>query len=210
MRLKFYTKTKSNVQRKERRRMQNEEEEDFFLKNCLSIINTFLPILTNNKQNTFFLIECGYYFLNNECVFFHTNIGKDFVSKIQEHCMNNNLQQHTCTYTERFVMCSQAPKIYKYVMTPFDIRCRLFHIYDNNDNETKQSVLQQGDHYFTCDYETIIFFNKNTGRLGVYCSLSQTNISVFFLIHQCLLIIRDFVCMIETKVDDKEAKFMSV
>ena len=37
--------------------MQNEQEEDFFLKNCLSIINTFLPIITNNKENTFFFLN---------------------------------------------------------------------------------------------------------------------------------------------------------
>ena len=96
-------------------------------------------------------------------------------------------------------------------MTPFDIRCRLFYIqYIDNNTDTKQCVLEQGDHYFLCDYETVIFFNKNTGRLGVFCLLTQTNISVFFLIHRCLLIIRDFVCMIETKVDDKDAKFLCV
>ena len=190
---------------------KEKEEEDLFLKNCLLIINTFVPVSINNKQNnnndTLFLIECGYYITNNECVFFHTNIGQDFVSKINEHCSNNSLQQHSCLYSNHFITCSQAPKIYKYTMTPFDIRCRLFHTHGDNTGNTKQYVLEQGDQYFLCEYETVIFFNKNTGRLGVYCLLTQTNISAFFLIHRCLLIIRDFVCMIEKNVDDKEAKF---
>ena len=144
--------------------MQYEEEEDLFLKNCLLIINTFLRVSINNKQNnnnTLFLIECGYYVINSDSVFFHTNIGQDFVSKINEHCSNNNLQQHTCAYSDHFITCSQPPKIYKYTMTPFDIRCRLFYIqYIDNNTDTKQCVLEQGDHYFLCDYETVIFFNK--------------------------------------------------
>lgn len=182
---------------------------ELFFLNCLFIIETFV-LLQKHPFPSMFTIECGYYVSCSKHSYFHTNIGDDFLALIHARFMNNNLQEYTKKRNEES-LCTFVvhEKMYRYHQTPFDIHCRLFHFGPNNN--TYEHILEEGDLYFTCMYDIVIYFNRNSGHLGVICELNKhEHVSVFYLIHQCLLIIRDFVHIIENTVNDQNTTFSPI
>ena len=182
-------------------------DQDRVLSVFLHVIDYFMQWISATKH-CLLVIEFGF----QQPSFFQTNIGKDFVNKIYVRCCSNDLQ----TYTSNKVNIIEKPfviheRMYRYNMTPFDLRFRLFHLSELVEHKY-HFILKKDDNFFTVPHEIIIFFNESTGRLGLACDIesARTNyqkehnnaISDFFLLHQCCLIVRDICAMIESCIED--------
>ena len=180
-----------------------------------TVINHFLQWLTAT-EHCLFVIECG--FLHD--FVFHTNIGRDLINKIYVKCCSNNIQifkqTTSCAQEKPFILHEQY---YHYNMTPFDVRYRVFHLSEHVDNKYRY-VLCNNDNFFHTVHNIIIFFNFDTGRLGLACDveLARANyyksehksISDFYLIHQCCLILRDLCGMIENTILDVDTSIINL
>ena len=180
-----------------------------------TVINHFLQWLSAT-EHSLFVIECG--FLQD--FVFHTNIGKDLINKIYIKCCSNNIQKFiqtsSCTQEKPFIVHEQY---YHYYMTPFDLRYRVFHLSEHVDNKYRY-ILCNNDNYFYTVHGIIIFFNDDTGRLGLACDIESAHInyykqvhksiSYFYLIHQCCLILRDLCEMIENTILDVDTSIIKL
>ena len=180
-----------------------------------TVINHFLQWLSLT-EHSLFVIECG--FLQD--FVFHTNIGKDLINKIYIKCCSNNIQKFiqtsSCTQEKPFIVHEQY---YHYYMTPFDLRYRVFHLSEHVDNKYRY-ILCNNDNYFYTVHGIIIFFNDDTGQLGLACDIESArmnyykqehkSISDFYLIHQCCLILRDLCEMIENTILDVDTSIIQL
>ena len=180
-----------------------------------TVINHFFQWLSAT-EHSLFVIECG--FLQD--FVFHTNIGKDLINKIYIKCCSNNIQKFiqtsSCTQEKPFIVHEQY---YHYYMTPFDLRYRVFHLSEHVDNKYRY-ILCNNDNYFYTVHGIIIFFNDDTGRLGLACDIESArinyykqehkSISDFYLIHQCCLILRDLCEMIENTILDVDTSIIQL
>ena len=180
-----------------------------------TVINHFLQWLSAT-EHSLFVIECG--FLQD--FVFHTNIGKDLMNKIYIKCCSNNIQKFiqtsSCTQEKPFIVNEQY---YHYYMTPFNLRYRVFHLSEHVDNKYHY-ILCNNDNYFYTVHGIIIFFNDDTGRLGLACDIESArinyykqehkSISDFYLIHQCCLILRDLCEMIENTILDVDTSIIQL
>lgn len=182
-------------------------DQDRVLSVFLHVIDYFVQ-WTSATKHCLLVIEFGF----QQPSFFQTNIGKDFVNKIYVRCCSNDLQSYKSkewnVIEKPFVI---HERIYRYNMTPFDLRFRLFHLSELVDHKY-HFVLKKDDTFFALPHDIILFFNEHTGRLGIACDIeaARTNyhkehkntLSDFFLLHQCCLIIRDICEMIESCIAD--------
>ena len=179
----------------------------------LQTIHHLIPFVAAT-QHSMLVFEFGF----QQPVYFLKNIGPDFINTIYIKCCSNNIK----TYKQPTQLAIEKPfivheQVYSYLMTPFDIRYRLFHLSELVDYKYRY-ILKDNDSYFNAPYEIIIFFNEQSGRLGLACDVElarstykkETNsiISDFFLIHQCLLIVRDLCGMIEPTISDMNTSFI--
>ena len=181
----------------------------------LEIINMFVHFISSTKH-CMLVIEFGFQQSND----FHCNIGSDFIKSVYVRCCSNNIQTQnndTTTVLEKPYIVYEH--YYRYLMTPFDLRYRLFHLSEHVDNKYRY-ILNDTDSYFTTIHDIIVFFNEKTGRLGIACDIEaarshlfdETNkcISDFFLVHQCCLIVRDVCMMIEPILSDTDTSLISL
>jgi hypothetical protein len=180
-----------------------------------TVINHFLQWLSAT-EHSLFVIECGFF----QDFVFHTNIGKDLINKIYIKCCSNNIQKFiqtsSCTQEKPFIVHEQY---YHYYMTPFDLCYRVFHLSEHVDNKYRY-ILCNNDNYFYTVHGIIIFFNDDTGRLGLACDIESArinyykqehkSISDFYLIHQCCLILRDLCEMIENTILDVDTSIIQL
>ena len=134
----------------------------------LHVIDYFIQWISAS-QHCLFVIEFGFH----QPTFFQTNIGNDFIEKIYVRCCSNNLnihKNHNNTILEKPFVVHE--RIYRYIMTPFDLRYRLFHLSELVDHKYRY-VLKNDDFFFKTVNDIIIFFNKNTGRLGLACDIES-------------------------------------
>ena len=95
----------------------------------------------------------------------------------------------------------------------------MFHLSEHVDNKYRY-ILCNNDNYFYTVHDIIIFFNYETGRLGLACDIElarinyykkeHKNISDFYLIHQCCLILRDLCEMIENTILDVDTSIIQL
>ena len=173
----------------------------------LHVIDYFIQWISAT-EHCLLLVELGF----QQPSFFQTNTGEDFIQKIYVKFCSNALSTHKiCNNTvieKPFII---HERIYRYSMTPFDLRYRLFHLSELVDHKYRY-VLKNNDSFFTTVYGIIIIFNKTTGRLGIACDIESARsqfqketgqkLSDFFLLHQCCLIIRDIIGIIENTIAD--------
>ena len=183
-------------------------DQDRVLAVFLHVIDYFMQWICATKH-CLLVIEFGF----QQPHFFQTNIGKDFINKVYVRCCSNDLINYKMTDSnvieKPFVL---NERLYRYNMTPFDLRYRLFHLSELVEHK-HHYILKEGDCYITVPHNIIVFFNESTGRLGISCDIeaARTNykkennnntLSDFFLLHQCCLIVRDLCEMIESCIHD--------
>lgn len=182
-------------------------DHDLVLKIFYEAIDYFFPFV-NNSPHIVFLVELGICTEDGMNKHFQKNVGRDFVDSVSARCIGNGLMLYDPNNITR--TCHKdivQERYYRYSMTPFDVRCRVFRFYTHDEN-VHHVILRKGDNYFECNQGTVIFFNTETGRLGLFCDFDRakniaSNTSEFYLLHSCFLIMRDIVNMCETVLDDK-------
>lgn len=183
------------------------------------MLSVFLPLINDltywmQGPRKILIIDCGYYTFSETQPSFCVNVGLDFITSVYLRCCSNSLNVYVGPVSDfHGKSITVFDRFYRYDMTPFDIRCRLIHLPENDDNEFRYA-LDVSDTFFECDYGTIVFFNRFNGKLGLACDIDAARkreikktendgvVSDFFLAHRCSLILRDLVSMIEENVID--------
>ena len=176
-------------------------DQDRLLALFLHVIHHFVQWISV-ARHCLFVIELGF----QQPTHFHSNVGPDLIHKVYVACCSNSLHDFEevsdGTIIEKPFMLHE--KVYRYNMTPFDVRYRVFHLSEHVDNKYRY-VLKPGDNYFFTVHNIIVFFNTSTGHLGLACDIEKARkdslqISDFYLIHQCCLILNDICTMIEDTI----------
>lgn len=202
------------------------------------VLSVFLPciehivdILHRHTTTRSFLdktvITCDFGFFLEDSQVLHENIGQDFITKLEKTCYGNIHEQQnknknkviedTMEYTKNSSDINNRiinktfieEHVYKYYMTPFDLRLRIW-------NEQQNSIMTKShepmfittyDTWFECSDHMFIITNMKTGRCSIEThvyELRRQNISDFFIVHSILLISRDIINMIEEGFSDLE------
>jgi len=143
----------------------------------------FIDFLIKFK-NLNFILSIGY-FMNDT---FYENLGKDFIDVVYDNLKNNE----RCDINfQRFYGVESQDFYFDYKNTPFSLKC-CFQPHFNN----------KGYEFIHCKKDIYIYIHRQDQRVGILCT--HTGLDSFYVLHSCLLIVRDIILMIET-IEDESA-----
>lgn len=189
-------------------------DHDTVLKNFKEAIE----ILSKNcEERSIVRVDLGYLLPRSgarRSFFFCDRLGKDFFEKVSARFAGNvkthrdHLPPRSNSGRERSSDAERRTFLFKYSCTPFFLSCKI----SQTDEEDEVAQKDDVSCWYDCGYGTYVVLDDKSESVKIKCytfSNKGVSASSFFLVHRCLLMVRDITNMVET-VDDSVCSILPV